>query len=557
MLYPLKAGALCTARRARIITLGLLALAALYNSPRWFELRNVRMPPAPANGTTATVVDTAAAAAVGVTMAFVASNATGGGEHQQQQFLLLVANDSLVNSQAFLESSAVAVVSEEHCEILPAEVLKNRLFVLMYYSWLYTVFKGLMPISLLAILNALLVVRVRRSCRIRKRFTFTSAAADRCSMTNAGGGLAGPRVSLAASALLVHSMVHRPLSIRLSDSKSALPLLKVMPVLPPGTGVRFVTQEPATANGKKPSATSTTSTELDLSTRGSSRKRHATAGSQTADTSARASPTSPAGRSNSNGLTGSASGASVKCERSSGSFAQHMRPPAMNMNYSVTIMLAAIVAVFVVCQLPCVVYNFAFAMDRNYVTDDFRWQLLSLLRNFTGTLQSAVNFILFCLLGKHFRALLMKRFPLLRSAYEIFADCAATARATSYRSRNRETSTEPPAPARVGCAPVPVYNPRSSVELPSHQSHMCRDCRPTHHCIQQHATYLAPLPCVYCERPMDGLFIESRGGDGAQPALGDGRMSRSCIDVSEVHHCIVYYRSPPSSPFPSTSGPNF
>ena len=111
------------------------------------------------------------------------------------------------------------------------------------------------------------------------------------------------------------------------------------------------------------------------------------------------------------------------------------------------------------------------------MSDDFGWQLLSLLRNFTGTLQSAVNFILFCLLGKHFRALLMKRFPLLRSVFEIFADCAEAARATRYRSRNRETSTEP-APARVGCTPVPMYKPRSSVELPSRQSAQCRDCRP-------------------------------------------------------------------------------
>lgn len=523
MLYPLKAGALCTARRARIITLGLLALAALYNSTRWFELRSVRAN-ANANGTEPNVAPPeATTAAVGKTIGFVAANATGG-EQQQQQ---LVGSETLPGS-------------EEQCYTAEAAFLQNRIFVLMYYSWLYTVFKGLLPISLLAVLNTLLVARVRRSSRIRKRFTFNCLAADhRCSLTNAGGN---NNVSL-----LVQSVGHQALSLRVSGSKAARQML-VLPVASPGISVRFATPgAPAAATGKKPSASSTTSTELGSSR--SSRRRSAKDASPTGDSSLRASPAG--------GANGGVGTPDAKCERSSGSFGQRIRPPSMNMNYSVTLMLAAIVAVFVVCQLPCVVYNFAFAIDRDHVINDFGWQLLSLLRNFTGTLQSAVNFILFCLLGKHFRALLMKRFPLLLSAYDIVLSCLSAVVSRSKRTRDRETTAEP---ARVGSTPGPGFNHRSSGELPASRSSVFR---PAHHCIQQHATYLKPLPCVCCERPINALFMGSRGGGGgggsgsAVSSVGGERMSRSCIDVSvsEMHHCVVYYRSPPSSPFPSTSGP--
>lgn len=539
VLYPLKASALCTARRARIITLGLLALAALYNSPRWFELRFVRsfvnVTETIVPGTTASAALTATAA-VGGQANLVASNPniTGGAD-------LFAANDST--------QASVAVRIEERCETVEAEFLKNRFYVLMYYSWLYTVFKGLLPISLLAVLNALLVVRVRRSCRIRKRFTFT--AGERGSLTNAGGGAAGHNVSLAASALILntnaHSVLrHHPLSLRLSGPKSAHPLI-VLPGPSSSPGVRFTTPGPLAS--KKPSASSTTSTELESTTR-SSRKRRSKDFSPTTGSLRR---TSLAGKANGNGGKRNSSLGDVKCDPSSGSFVQRIRPPAMNMNYSVTLMLAAIVAVFVVCQLPCVVYNFALAMDWNYVKNDFGWQMLSLLRNFTGTLQSAVNFILFCVLGKHFRALLMKRFPLLRSVYEMLESCVAAADVSRhYRTRDHETNT---GPARVaGSQSGPGFNPRSSLENPVQQSPSPMSLT-AHCCTHQHSVFLAPSPCACCEHPMGALFVESRGG-GAVTAVGDGRMSRSCIDVSAMHHCVVYYRSPSSSPFPSTSGPN-
>ncbi|XP_013419045.1 FMRFamide receptor [Lingula anatina] len=77
---------------------------------------------------------------------------------------------------------------------------------------------------------------------------------------------------------------------------------------------------------------------------------------------------------------------------------------------NVTIMLASIVMVFLVCQTPALVYNLAFSIDTKYVATDFSYRILSSFRNFLVTLNSAINFILYCAIGQKFRTVFMLTF---------------------------------------------------------------------------------------------------------------------------------------------------
>ncbi len=78
---------------------------------------------------------------------------------------------------------------------------------------------------------------------------------------------------------------------------------------------------------------------------------------------------------------------------------------------NVTIMLAAVVIVFIVCQVPALVYNLAFAIDKHYVERvSFGYQVLSIIRNLLVTFNSSINFLLYCALGQKFRRIFIHTF---------------------------------------------------------------------------------------------------------------------------------------------------
>ncbi|XP_059148700.1 FMRFamide receptor-like [Physella acuta] len=70
---------------------------------------------------------------------------------------------------------------------------------------------------------------------------------------------------------------------------------------------------------------------------------------------------------------------------------------------NVTIMLVSVVIVFIICQVPALIYNMAYAIDTAKVESSAGWIVLSSFRNFLVMLNSAVNFILYCALGQKFR----------------------------------------------------------------------------------------------------------------------------------------------------------
>ena len=77
---------------------------------------------------------------------------------------------------------------------------------------------------------------------------------------------------------------------------------------------------------------------------------------------------------------------------------------------NVTIMLVSVVIVFIICQVPALVYNLAYAIDNDYIEDSFGYEVLSSIRNFLVTLNSAINFLLYCALGQKFRRIFLHTF---------------------------------------------------------------------------------------------------------------------------------------------------
>lgn len=76
---------------------------------------------------------------------------------------------------------------------------------------------------------------------------------------------------------------------------------------------------------------------------------------------------------------------------------------------NVTIMLVSVVMVFMICQLPALIYNVAFAVN-GFVVHVYGWQILSTIRNFMVTFNSAINFILYCAFGQKFRRTFIRTF---------------------------------------------------------------------------------------------------------------------------------------------------
>jgi hypothetical protein len=77
---------------------------------------------------------------------------------------------------------------------------------------------------------------------------------------------------------------------------------------------------------------------------------------------------------------------------------------------NVTIMLVSIIIVFIICQIPALIYNLAWAIDIDTVQTECGWNVLSVFRNFMVTLNSCVNFILYCALGQKFRHTCIRSF---------------------------------------------------------------------------------------------------------------------------------------------------
>lgn len=82
----------------------------------------------------------------------------------------------------------------------------------------------------------------------------------------------------------------------------------------------------------------------------------------------------------------------------------------MSSENNVTVMLVAVVMVFIVCQVPALVYNFAYALDSDATTRMFEYRMLSHARNFLVNLNSAVNFLLYCAFGRTFRRIFLETF---------------------------------------------------------------------------------------------------------------------------------------------------
>jgi len=69
---------------------------------------------------------------------------------------------------------------------------------------------------------------------------------------------------------------------------------------------------------------------------------------------------------------------------------------------NVTVMLSVVVVVFIVCQVPALVYNIAYAIHGDVETTR-HYHVLSHVRNFLVNVNSAVNFMLYCAFGQKFR----------------------------------------------------------------------------------------------------------------------------------------------------------
>ena len=77
---------------------------------------------------------------------------------------------------------------------------------------------------------------------------------------------------------------------------------------------------------------------------------------------------------------------------------------------NVTIMLVSVVVVFIICQVPALVYNLAYAINNTYVDESYGYKVLSTIRNFLVNLNSAVNFLLYCAFGQKFRRIFIHTF---------------------------------------------------------------------------------------------------------------------------------------------------
>ena len=73
----------------------------------------------------------------------------------------------------------------------------------------------------------------------------------------------------------------------------------------------------------------------------------------------------------------------------------------------------AICSMFIlrVClQVPALVYNVAYGIAKETIRTSISWEILSIIRNFMVNVNSAVNFILYCVFGQNFRKVFVRMF---------------------------------------------------------------------------------------------------------------------------------------------------
>ncbi|XP_046377973.1 FMRFamide receptor-like isoform X1 [Haliotis rufescens] len=104
---------------------------------------------------------------------------------------------------------------------------------------------------------------------------------------------------------------------------------------------------------------------------------------------------------------------------------------------NVTIMLISVVLLFMLFQVPALIYNMAYAIDINAVHSSFGWKILSTIRNFLVNLNSAVNFILYCALGQKFRRTFVRIFcPKMRKNLDNFNSFSNTFKMDKMKKAN-------------------------------------------------------------------------------------------------------------------------
>lgn len=128
---------------------------------------------------------------------------------------------------------------------------------------------------------------------------------------------------------------------------------------------------------------------------------------------------------------------------------------------NVTLMLVSVVVVFMICQVPALVYNIAYSVNETSV-EAFAWKVLSSIRNFLVTFNSAINFLLYCAFGQKFRVIFIRTFcrRILRENDFNSISCPGTTRMVT-KLDNKKYKTM-------------LMNHGNCLELSTHQTHLCR-----------------------------------------------------------------------------------
>ena len=156
---------------------------------------------------------------------------------------------------------------------------------------------------------------------------------------------------------------------------------------------------------------------------------------------------------------------------------------------NVTIMLAAVVIVFIVCQVPALVYNLAFAIDKGHVHSSFGYMVLSHLRNFLVNLNSSVNFILYCAMGQKFRRILIHTLcrHCVRDAYMPMSGVHTTTM-VSMSSQRRFTANRRDGPGRNGPQRTILANRNNKPSPSGNDKTKKKNAQSNHnHCFNLHA----------------------------------------------------------------------
>lgn len=83
---------------------------------------------------------------------------------------------------------------------------------------------------------------------------------------------------------------------------------------------------------------------------------------------------------------------------------------------NLTVMLIVVINVFLGCQLPALIDNIVFAMfQHEQLQCSVHWVRFTTISNLLVVLNSAINFILYCLLSKRFRRIFLKIFCIRKS----------------------------------------------------------------------------------------------------------------------------------------------